>query len=45
MDLARGLEVYYGAPGPAVPEGYSALDLVANPNYEKGGRRLAPLAL
>lgn len=34
VELGPGLGVRYSAPGPAVPDGYSPLDLAANPNYE-----------
>ena len=33
VQIASGLEVGYGAPGPPVPDGYNALDSDANPNY------------
>lgn len=31
--LAPVLEVYYNCPGPAIPDGFSALDAESNPNY------------
>lgn len=33
VQIASGLEVSYGAPGPPIPDGYNALDSDANPNY------------
>ncbi len=31
--LSPVLEVYYNAPGPAIPDGFIALDAASNPNY------------
>jgi type II secretory pathway pseudopilin PulG len=31
--IASGLEVYDNAPGPAIPDGFVALDAASNPNY------------
>jgi len=33
VEFGPGLELYFNAPGPAVPAGFSALDADINPNY------------
>lgn len=33
VKLSSVLQIYYNAPGPDVPEGFTALDYIAKPNY------------